>query len=196
MLERIGRGVFVLGELNHYKPDIPPYPKRLYKKLSQEFPYVKTVVWNTVILNEFMIHQPARYFTLVEVEKEVTQSVFYYLRDLKHEAYLEPDKEILEKYVSDNKETAIIKSLVTEAPLQKVDEILTVTLEKILVDLISDTITFSAFQGSERKTIFKEAFQKYTVNQDKMLRYARRRGKKEELIKYLNRLQLLAVNST
>jgi hypothetical protein len=38
-----------------------------------------------------------------------------------------------------------------------------------------------AQQGAEKRTIFKEAFAKYTINQSKMLRYADRRRKKEEL---------------
>ena len=56
----------------------------------------------------------------------------------------------------------------------------------MLVDVFCDSIIFDAQQGSEMKMIFKESFKKYTVNENKMLRYADRRRKKKELNKYLN----------
>jgi hypothetical protein len=59
------------------------------------------------------------------------------------------------------------------------------TIEKILVDIFCDDVIFSAQQGAEKRTIFKEAFAKYTINQNKMLRYADRRRKKEELNQYV-----------
>jgi len=46
-------------------------------------------------------------------------------------------------------------------------------------------VIFSAQQGAEKRTIFKEAFTKYTINQSKMLRYADRRRKKEELKQFV-----------
>jgi hypothetical protein len=36
------------------------------------------------------------------------------------------------------------------------------------------------------QTLFKEALNKYSVNENRMLRYADRRRKKESLTKYLN----------
>jgi len=54
-----------------------------------------------------------------------------------------------------------------------------------LVDIFCDDVIFSAQQGAERRTIFREAFTNYTINQSKMLRYANRRRKKEELNDYV-----------
>jgi hypothetical protein len=36
--------------------------------------------------------------------------------------------------------------------------------------------------------IFKEAFEKYAISESKMLRYASRRRKKQELVIYLNQI--------
>jgi hypothetical protein len=63
-----------------------------------------------------------------------------------------------------------------------------------LVDIFCDVIIFSAQQGSEMRTIFNEAFSKYTVNQSKMLRYANRRRKKEVFEKYLSLFQIYGSN--
>lgn len=55
----------------------------------------------------------------------------------------------------------------------------------MLVDIFCDKIVFLAYQGNEMKTIFTSAYNKYTINENKLLRYANRRGKKEQLQKYL-----------
>ena len=54
-----------------------------------------------------------------------------------------------------------------------------------IIDIFCNDIIFSAYQGNEMKTIYKNAFSKYAINESKLLRYANRRGKKEELKNYL-----------
>lgn len=138
-----------------------------------------------------MIHQPNNYYLLIEVEKMAVESVFYFLKELKFSVFIEPNHDILEKYLPDEKDALIVKSLVSEAPVQKVVNINTTSLEKILVDIFCDDIIFSSQQGAEMKTIFKEALRKYSVNHDRMLRYANRRGKKESFNNYINSISNL-----
>ena len=196
VLQRIGRGKFTLGESRKYIPEISSVTKSIFKNLKNEFPYANLCVWNTSALNEFMQHQPNRFFLLVETDKETTNSAFYFLRDLdsyleKKSVFIEPDKDILEKYVINEKEVIVIKSLISEAPSQKISEVETATIEKMLVDIFCDDVIFSAQQGVEMRTIFKEAFSKYTINQSKMLRYADRRKKKEELNQFVKTISNL-----
>lgn len=133
-----------------------------------------------------MIHQPVRFYILIEVEKEATQSVFFYLKEEKYPVFVDPTEDIFEKYLSEEKENLIVKSLVTEAPLQNIAGLNSVTIEKMLVDIFCDELIFSAQQGSEMKTIFLEALSKYSVNENRMLRYADRKGKKDSFRNYLN----------
>lgn len=135
-----------------------------------------------------MLHQPARYFNLVEVDKDATESIFYYLRDKGYHVYIEPSQELISRYMLDEKESWIVKLLVSEAPTQEVNGIRTATLEKILVDIFCDPIIFNSQQGSEMHHIFQESFNKYTISESKLLRYADRRGKKTELDDYLNKV--------
>lgn len=188
VLQRIGRGRFKLGEGKNYLPQISPGMKLIYKKVRREFPFLNICIWNTSSLNEFMIHQPGKFYYLLEVEKEAAESVFYFLRDTKFAVFLEPDKNILEKYLPEEKEVIIVKSLVTEAPLLTVEKISTASIEKMLVDIFCDEVIFSAQQGSEMRTIFETVLTKYTVNQSKMFRYADRRGKKDNLIGFMDSL--------
>ena len=185
ILQRIGRGKFRLGEGRKYIPEISSETKSIFKKLKAAFPYANFCVWNTSVLNEFMQHQPGKYFLLVETDKETTNSVFYFLREIKKSVFIEPTNDILEKYIVNEKEVVVIKSLISEAPTQNIYEVETATIEKMLVDIFCDDVIFSAQQGAERRTIFREAFTNYTINQSKMLRYANRRRKKEELNDYV-----------
>ena len=185
ILKRIGRGTFTLGETKYFLPEITTEQKSLHKKIKKEFPFLDLCIWNTSSLNEFSIHQTNQYFQIIEVEKEITQSIFIHLKEQKKNVFLEPTKDVFERYVTDSKNVIIVKILITEAPILNIDNIKTSSLEKILVDIFCNEIIFSAYQGNEMKTIYKNAFSKYAVNESKLLRYANRRGKKEELKDYL-----------
>jgi hypothetical protein len=186
LLARIGRGKFIIGEGKNFVPEISSKMMAVNARLKKKFPFLKICIWNTSALNEFMLHQPGRFYLLIEVEKEATQSIFYFLKDAKYSVFIDPTSDLLEKYLPSEKESLIVKSLVSEAPIQNIKGINTATLEKILVDIFCDDVLFSAQQGGEMRSLFKEALNKYSVNENRMLRYADRRRKKESLTKYLN----------
>ena len=186
ILNRIGRGRFILGEGKKYAPDISPKMKAIHTKLTKEFPYLTMCIWSTSSLNEFMVHHPSRFLLLIEVEKEATQSVFYFLKESNYSVIIEPTIDLMDKYLPNERETLIVKPLVSEAPFLNVKNINTASLEKMLVDIYCDNIIFSSQQGAEMRTIFMEALNKYSVNQNRMLRYADRRRKKISFNHYLN----------
>ena len=195
VLNRIGRGRFAFGKNRVYVPEISSKIKSIHTKLKKEFPYLRMCIWNTSSLNEFMIHQPGRFYILIEVEKEAAQSVFFYLKEHKFSVFIEPTTDLIDKYFPEEKETLIVKSLVSEAPLQTIGRINSATIEKILVDIFCDDVIFSAQQGSEMRTILKEVFNKYTVNESRMMRYADRRRRKESFREYLNSISNLRQQS-
>ncbi|PKP19535.1 MAG: hypothetical protein CVU05_11150 [Bacteroidetes bacterium HGW-Bacteroidetes-21] len=176
-------------------PEISSKIKSIHSKLKKEFPYSRICIWNTSSFNEFMIHQPGRFYILIEVDKDAAQSIFFYLKEHKFSVFIEPTRDLIEKYLPDEKETIIVKSLVTEAPLQTIGRINSPTIEKMLVDIFCDDIIFAAQQGSEMRTIFKEALNKYTVNESRMMRYADRRRKKKSFREYLNSIPNLRQHS-
>lgn len=188
VLSRIGRGKFTIGTGRTYYPELTNQQKSIFKKLASEFPFLSICIWSTSVINEFMLHQPGRFYQLIEVEKDGMESLFYSLKDRNMSVYMDPSPELIRRYLIDEKEPWIVKPLVSESPTQKIKGITTVTIEKMLVDIFCDPIIFSAQQGAEMDRIFKEAFEKYTINESKMLRYASRRRKKPELDNYLNEI--------
>lgn len=194
ILKRIGKGVFKIGKNQTYFPEITSQQKTIYHNLHKKFPYSQFCIWNTNILNEFSLHQSNMAFTLVEVEKDSVQSVFYDLKENKNNVFLEPSDEIIENYILPIRNPIIIKTLISEAPVQTIQNIPVPTIEKIVVDLYCNKDLFFAYQGKELRTIFQEVFSKYTVNQSKLLRYSSRRGKKEEFKEYIDKIQIIGNN--
>jgi hypothetical protein len=188
VISRVSRGEFTLGFGKSYFPTPSSKQISIYRKLKTEFPFLSICIWNTSVINEFMLHQPGRFYNLIEVEKEGMESLFYFLKEKNMPVYLNPNPELISRYLSDEKDPWIVKLLVTESPTQEVSGINTATLEKILVDIFCDAVLFDAQQGSEMDQIFKEAFEKYAISESKMLRYASRRRKKQELKIYLNQI--------
>ena len=190
VLSRVGRGIFTLGEDKNFVPQISYQTKKLYSKLHKQFPYLKICIWNTSIVNEFTLHQPGKFQTIVEVEKDALEPVFFFLQENKNNVFINPTPEVFSRYVSNEKDAIIIKSLVTEAPTQNVQGVPTITIEKMLVDIFSDETIFVTFQGHEKQIIFENAYRKYTIHENRMLRYADRQRKKESLNKYLNKVSI------
>lgn len=193
VLKRMGRGVFQLGKSKIFSPVLSKNLQATYKKLKTNFPYAKICIWNTSFLNEMMVHQPFHFMTLVETEREVIDSVFQKVRESKENVYLNPNRETIRDYVQGSHDAVIIKPLISESPVQEVESIKTATLEKILVDLFCDTDLYTSYQGVERRRIYKDAFAQYTVNVKTLLRYADRRKRKQELIQYLDELNVFTI---
>lgn len=188
VLTRIGRGKFTIGAERPYYPELTNKQISIFKKLKSEFPFISICVWGTSIINEFMRHQPGRFYQLIEVEKDGMESLFYFLKDKNMSVYMNPSPELINRYLIDEHEPWIIKSLVSESPTQQIKGVTTVTIEKMLVDIFCDPVIFNAQQGSEMDHIFKESIEKYTINENKMLRYASRRKKKFELDNYIKEI--------
>lgn len=96
---------------------------------------------------------------------------------------LNPSKEDCERYLNmDN--AVIVRPLIAEAPITAYQGINIPTIEKILVDIVSDK-EFDYAKGAEMYHIFKNVFEAVDVNQKKMLRYASRQNKKQIIIQIL-----------
>jgi hypothetical protein len=186
ILQRIGKGKFVVGQSIHYLPEISNKEIKINSVIKKEFPFIKYCIWNSSILGEFLQHQSSFQFIVVEVEKDALESVFYSLKDNYDSTFKKPTKQMVEEFVFTRQNSIIINSFISEAPIQSIKNVPTSSLEKLLVDLYSDKNLFYFLQGYELVNIYKNAFDKYTVNKSKLLRYADRRGMKIKINKFIN----------
>lgn len=180
-------GNYLSQVLKKYIPVFSPELRQLYSIIKTAFPYSSCLVWETSVLHEFMLHQPGQSMRIVETEKEVAESVFNFLnRQFGGRVFLHPDRLTFERYIITRSDSIIITTLLTQSPQQKVEDIPTAKLEKILVDVFANEDIFYIFHGEELTHIFETAFERYHVSQKTLFRYARRRKIDQKIRKFIS----------
>lgn len=187
IIKNPSRGLYSLHAKEKFNPAVSPSLRRLHNKVHQAFPFITFCVWESKWLNDLMRHQAFRFYSVIEVEKEVAESVFNAMSGFSQKTFLDPDEEIFSRYVTNLENAIIIKPLVSESPLEVINKVSIPSLEKLLVDMLIDEDLFAAQQG-EKEFIYRSAFNKYGLSQQKMKRYASRRHRDKELDKLLNKV--------
>jgi hypothetical protein len=170
----------------NYVPTWSQSHRALKQVLQEIFPYLETLSWETGMLSEWMIHQPANNQIILETEREACESVFNHLQQ-KYPGlvFLEPNREMMERYVLPLPESILITRLVTQSPKKKIHGETFPRLEKILVDVFVDSDQFFAFQGEELVHIFENGFAAYWISEKTLLRYAGRRKVAARLVEFI-----------
>lgn len=192
VIDQVKLGVYTISNKEAYKPFVSDKLARLSKTVAKEFDELDYCLWSTEWLNDFTRHQLGTFFYILEVEKDFAEEVFNaYSESKQYRVYLDPKEDIMERYV-ESEISIVIKPLISRSPKQKIavkemskDKVYVPTLEKILIDVYSDTVTFFAIQGSEMDTLFENALKRYQINFTKLISYARRRNKEEQIKSYL-----------
>ena len=192
IIKSVKRGVYSISNSKKYVPAISDKLVKLSKIVAKEFDDLDYCLWSTEWFNDFTRHQIGTFFYLLEVERDFVEEVFNaYSESKQFRVYLDPNEDIMERYV-ESEISIVIKPLISRSPKQKIaikekskDKIYVPTLEKILIDVYSDAVTFYAIQGSEMDTLFENALKRYQINFTKLISYARRRNKEEQIKSYL-----------
>ena len=106
---------------------------------------------------------------MVEVERIGIEAVFDVLRDKYSNVFLTPTDKEIDFHISALNEAIVIVPLVSEAPTQSIDGIETLTIEKVLVDILTDDKLYQSLK-SEHSRIIQEANTKYIINKNTLLR--------------------------
>lgn len=188
-LVRTGRGVYAKIMKQTFAPQPMEDVRKVYDLLRENFPFAKFCVYQGEIIAPLQHHLSSNRVIYVETDRDSAETVFNFLKDGSRDVYLRPDKEMIYRYVDMDKRVLFVKSLVSEAPLQKVSGVPMPTLEKLLVDILRDA-DFFYLQGSESERIIENAFSLYAVNRSRLFRYADRRKAKEELSSIIENLNI------
>lgn len=180
----VGRSVYSLEAKPRFLQDPDKFTKKIIKLFKQKLD-VDYCIWDTKILHNFMLHQPFRFFYILETEKDVTESAFYHLKDHNFKVFLNPSMKIMEKYVMGEDDVVLIKPLVSRPPLFENKKIIVPELEKVLVDIFCDKHQFFMFGGQEMIYIYENAINHYNINFTSLYAYADRRGKREIIENYI-----------
>ena len=189
---RVSYGKYKLNEdLKHeflYEPN--EFMLSLNKHIKEKFPFIDYCIWQPSVFASMMLHVPAVRTTLVDVEREAMESVFMSLQNVESEIpiFLNPSQEDVDRYIT-NRDLIIVRPLVKEAPLDVINGCPVPTLEKMLVDAISDK-ELQHLQGNELYTIYSNAFSDYVIKKTRLLRYAARRNRKQKVEQIINTINI------
>lgn len=184
ILERIGKGKFRLGSGNIFTPELNTKHFKVSAAIKSKFPFTEYCIWDASFIKEFSQHISKSNFMLVDVERDSEESVYQLLREQFKEVFLMPGKEMLGNFFSDLKRPIIVRTLVSEAPYKIFRNVPVASLEKIIVDIFSDE-EFVYLQSNELVLMIKAAFERYTISESKLVRYADRKRKKKMILDFL-----------
>lgn len=180
VIQKVAHNTFKIFDngspLRDYSVDLSDDANHILDFLKKQFPLLNFIIWETRSYNEFANHQMTRNFIFIEVEKPLGESVFNTLHEQNNYTTLyKPSVKEITLYSGDV--TVSVLPLTSEAPANGVNT----TLEKLLVDLFANKLLDRIVSRSDYPGIFEEAFSKYSINYNLLIRYARRRGKNTEI---------------
>ncbi|WP_318785566.1 type IV toxin-antitoxin system AbiEi family antitoxin domain-containing protein [Methanimicrococcus hacksteinii] len=181
VIHRVGRGLYKFGETKTFTPELTENLKKLGKIIQSDFPGTNFCVWELSVINRLSHHLINYNIYFAEIERDVLKSVYYDLKEHYQNTILVQN---LYEDLSEFNNYIILKPLVTDSPLKGIENIPVPSLEKLLVDLCADK-EFSPFCGSEIYSIYQNAFNDYSINCNKMFRYARRKGNEQKIIEII-----------
>ena len=179
------RGIYKIAFKPLFRPVPDSHIKRIHKLFTNMYPDLSYCIWSTQWLHQFMNLQPLKHFYVIETEKDILESVYFLLKENKINAFLKPDKNMAEKYMAESELPVIIKLMTSRSPVIQLGGIKAPTLEKILIDVFSDSDVFFFYQGNELWNIFNNALRYFLIDYSKLLNYADRRKQKNKIISYL-----------
>jgi hypothetical protein len=186
----VGNGAYAFNQAGKKKSFSPNWSQDLValnKVVQVAFPYIQYLGWESRTLHEFMLHQPGENMFIIEAEKDVFESVFYYLS--KHnpgKVFLDPEPATMERYVLHQTEPILVSRLITQSPRKTLHGLPYPKLEKILVDIFADKEKYYFFQGEELVRIFENAFSSFWISEKTLFRYAGRRKANQKLWQFIS----------
>ena len=167
-----------------YAPVYSDTAKNVFCVIQEFYPELDYVVFETVLLNEFVNHLYAQNVLVVQVEKLLCPFIFETLKQrFPGQVFYNPSTEDLGRYKSDN--CIILENKISEAPCDK-ENPHSITLEKLLVDCVSDKIFKALIPSSEVVNIYENARLLYKTDLTKLRRYAKRRNAWDRVEELLN----------
>ena len=174
-IARTGNGEYMLTDKQMFSFAPTETLRKLYVGLKEKLPFTDFCIYDGSIFTTLQHHVSVNHAIYVETNRDAVDSVFSLLKDSDMPVYKQPTAKFMYDYVNMHEPCIIVKTFVTESPVNKVDGMVTPTIEKLLVDIQKDE-DFDYMQGTEITYMYQTAFDLYTVNTPKMLRYAKRRG--------------------
>ena len=178
-ITRIGTKKYITNG-KRYSYVLSESAQRIDSFLSNDYPDLDYIIWESSQLNEWMNLLLAKRIIFVEVESDLKDYAFSFLQEKFCDSkmiLLSPDFKILSRYI-DNSPVAV-RSLFSKSPKSRDGH--RISIEKLLVDVFSDRLLKSLIGTKDREEIANGITRSYAINETKTLAYAKRRKCDEEI---------------
>ena len=176
------------------KPLFNPLPDRqqltIEKIIQQNYRQITYCTWNVNWLNEFSVHQFPLDNPVIEVEKELLESLKGRLED---NGFIDLGWQVgpHSAKLREIKNAIYILPLPSRAPLRRQAhasfDLRIPTIEKVLVDFFTGSDIFLHLYGSELLHAFSHAVEHYAINYSTLFAYANRRYKNTDIKNFLEK---------
>lgn len=187
-IKDVGRGIYTVELKQSFKPEADKVIEEIGQLIENNFWLHYYNIWTTAWLNEFAELQVTSFMYVFEVDRTSIEDVFYKAKDtgLFSNIFINPDTDVIRHYISELPTAIVLVPMISRAPTMRIKRIVFPTIEKILVDLFCDQQLYFAFQGRQLATIFEGALSKYVINFSRLLNYAKRRHRDDELKEFFH----------
>ena len=167
------------GTEREYAPIYTKSTQTLIKRIARKFPDIAFTVFETELLNEFLKQPFHDSIVYIQVKKAQAETVFRYLQErYNYHLLFRPSRKDFEVYRRSG--CIVITNLISESPL-KYGNPHDIRIEKLLVDVYCDKIISGLLDSERLVELYYKADDLYTIDKPGLLRYANRRGKKEDI---------------
>ena len=170
----------------HIVPD--EKTQKLFTDLKAVLPFAGISIWHTDAILPLMHDIPNFRLTIVGAERLVADSVADALENITSSLILRDSEKSTLTRLAAGRELVVVTPQVSQAPVEVSEGVTVPTLEKILVDILSDN-ALHALTGSEAYAIYSTAFDRYDVSRKTLLRYAGRRNRTEAVNTILKEIE-------
>jgi len=187
LIYQTGRGVYTFDFKPEFNTEVSLKSKRVYNK-TKSFVSSELVVWDTEMLDLIIERENEKRTTFLSIQKDELNDLFDQMQSLSKPVYLEPNHEIIQRYILPQNDVILLYPLISETPLQLNGDYIVPTLEGVLVNAWLLSENYLKPLGYAIEEIFKNAFEKYNVNKNKLLRYAARRDQRKEIEQLIQKI--------
>ena len=171
------------GIRSEYQPIYSDHAKHLIELLNNSYPHISFTVFETTLMNEFLNHLVAQNTVFIQAEKESSIFLFRFLQEQGyHDLLYRPSGKDFSLYWVKN--CIVVSDLISESPILG-DMPHSICLEKLLVDMYTDKLISTTYSKAEFPDVLQMACSQYQLDKARMLRYASRRNRREEISQLL-----------
>jgi len=168
-----------------YDYELGAVAEEISNKLRAQYPEIKLAVWESRILNEWLNLLIAKNTIFIETPKAYVETIYDALSEFDENIMVLVNPKTEEYFRYQRDDLIVLRTMVERAPISKNNHL---TIEKLFVDLLCDKFLLELFDTYTVQELIRNASASYAVNEKKLLAYARRRGRYNEILTYWRKI--------